>query len=181
MWIFTVISILMLILWTGWLCAVSQCERGDVHTEDTKGKPFFVVIVMQIRSSSQPEFGESHNLLRVCGYLAILSWFGWNCFFSVLILWGFCVVCFFGVCFFFLNPHCSWKQIVIFGADKLKLENLNFQFLIIVLGKKCRKAAKLSFHWYSCELLICILPLLLLVTCCVSPTPFFCVALISAV
>lgn len=62
MWIFTVISILMLILWTGWLCAVSQRERRDVHAEDTEGKPFFVGIVMQIRSSSQPECGESHNL-----------------------------------------------------------------------------------------------------------------------
>lgn len=33
-----------------------------MHTEDAKGEPFFVVIVMQIRPSSQPEFGGSHKL-----------------------------------------------------------------------------------------------------------------------
>lgn len=113
---------------------------------------------------------------QVSSRLAILSCFGWNCFIWVLILWGFCLFCFgfFVFCFlFFLNLCCGWKQIVIFGAEQLKLENITFQFLIIVLVKKCRKAAKLPLHWYSCELLIWLILLLLLVTCCVSPTLFF--------
>lgn len=32
-----------------------------MRIEDAKEKPFFVLIVMQIRLSSQREFGDSHN------------------------------------------------------------------------------------------------------------------------
>lgn len=42
--------------------AEQQLKRRGVHIPDTKEKPFFVFIVMQIRFSSQPELGEPHNL-----------------------------------------------------------------------------------------------------------------------
>lgn len=54
-------------------------EMRGVHIEDTKEKPFFVLTVMQIRFSSQPESGESQPedvILLVRSHLAILTRFG---------------------------------------------------------------------------------------------------------
>lgn len=58
---------------------------------------------------------------------------------------GFCLFC---LGFIFVDLCCSQK-VIIFAAEQLKLENFGFQLLVIVLGKKCRKAAKMSCSFES--------------------------------
>lgn len=70
---------------------------------------------------------------------------------------GFCLFC---LGLIFLNPCCSWKLIVVFAAEQLKLENFSFHFLIIFnyYVENCRKAAKLwAAHLNPCSVSVCAL------------------------
>lgn len=156
LWIFSVISILMLILWAGWLSAVG--EEGVCTPRTLKRSHFLYLLLCRVGfpanqnlenriprgcdASGQESLSKSHPV-----------WLK-----PFLFSNNFAEFCLFCLGFIFVNPCCNWKLIVIFAAEQLKLENFSFQFLIIMSGKKCRKAARLwAAHLNTCSVSVCAL------------------------